>query len=127
MDSKNQFTVFCFCVVVGFLGGIVYEVFAFFRALFGCGKGKNKLLGAVCDVLFFIVFAALCVAAAFILEFPRFRVYMWLGYAVGGIIYAKTLRRIVAFSEKVCYNILIKAVKKAKSKKKLSKTREEKV
>ncbi len=61
------------------------------------------------------------------LRFPSIRVYMWLGFAVGGAIYAKTLRRIVAFFQKKCYNMLRRIVSKAKRKKKLSKVREEKV
>ena len=121
MDAKNQFTVFCLCVAIGFLGGILYEFFVFFRLLFGCERGKNKILGGTLDVLFFAVFALFCVSASFVLRFPSFRGYMWLGYAVGGIFYGKTLRRIVAFSEKVCYNMIIKAVKRRKGKKKLSK------
>lgn len=43
---------------------------------------------------------------------------MWIGYALGGIIYAKTLRKIVAFLENMCYNKIIKVIKKAKKKEK---------
>lgn len=120
MDSKNQFTVFCICVGIGFIGGIVYEIFAFIRFLFGCDRGKNKILGGVLDCLFFVAFAVVCIYAAFAFRFPSFRVYIWIGYAVGGIFYAKSFRRIVAFLEKVCYNKLIKVQKRRKDKKKLS-------
>ena len=124
MDSARQFSVFLLCILIGFSGGILYEVFAFFRLIFRCKKRKNIFLSILLDVTFFIVFALLCVYAAFALDFPNIRVYMWIGYALGGVIYSKTLRRILAFLEKVCYNVLAKLVKKAKTKKKLLKERE---
>lgn len=121
MDSKGQFTVFLLCVLTGFCGGLIYEVFAFFRLLFGCEKGKRKALGVVLDGLFGLAFALWSVFTAYIFRFPQFRWFMCLGWALGGIIYLKTLRRIVAFLEKVCYNVAVKVAKKAKAKKKLSK------
>lgn len=124
MDSAHQFPVFILCTAIGFCGGLLYEVFAFFRLIFRCEKRKNIFLGALFDVAFFIAFALLCIYAAFLLSFPDIRVYMWIGYALGGLIYAKTLRRIVAFLEKVCYNTFARLVKKAKTKKKLLKERE---
>lgn len=124
MDSVNQFPVFLLCVAIGFVGGLLYEVFAFFWLIFRCKKRKNIFLGALFDVAFFITFALLCVYAAFLFGFPDIRVYMWIGYSLGGLIYAKTLRRIVAFLEKLCYNGFARLVKKAKTKKKLLKERE---
>lgn len=122
MDSKHQFTYFCLCIFVGFVGGILYENFAFLRKILRCPHGKNRVLGGIIDTVFCLSFAGLCTASAFWLRFPSFRVYMWIGYALGFLIYLKTLRRIVAFLQKVCYNVLCKIVKKAKFKKKLSKT-----
>ena len=121
MYSKNQFIVFCLCIAVGFFGGILYEIFAFFRWIFGCERGKNKILGGILDLLFFLCFAIFCVISTFSLSFSGFRVYFWLGFALGGALYSKSLRRILAFLENVCYNVLRKIVNKAKSKKKLSK------
>jgi hypothetical protein len=117
MDSKNQFTVFCFCLAIGFLGGVIYEVFAFFRWIFGCERGKNKIFGGIFDFLFFIFFAFFCVISSFLLHFSGFRIYMWLGFGLGGALYSKTLRRIVAFLEKICYNFIYKIVIKAKARK----------
>jgi hypothetical protein len=39
---------------------------------------------------------------------------MWIGLLLGGIIYYKTLRRILAFLEKLCYNTCKRIVKKVK-------------
>ena len=122
MDSRNQLAYFCLCVFVGFIGGILYEFFAFFRTIFRCPRGKNKWLGATIDIAFCICFAMLCSLSAYWLKLPSFRLYMWIAYALGFLIYLKTLRRMVAFLQKVCYNVSCKIVKKAKNKKKLSKT-----
>ena len=123
MDTKDQFTVFLLCVLVGFSGGLLYEIFAFFRLLFGCDRGKSKALGIALDLVFGLIFAIWSVFWAYIFRFPEFRAFMCLGWGLGGIIYAKTLRRIVAFLEKVCYNVVVKLLKKAKARKKLSKNR----
>lgn len=72
------------------------------------------------DITFFAAFATFVNFATYRLKFPSFRVYTWLGYAVGGIIYAKTLRKFLAFLEKVCYNTHVQRQKIRKTKKKLS-------
>ena len=118
MDTGNQFAVFGLCVGVGFVGGVLYEAFAFLRFLLGCPREKNKVLGGALDIAFFLLFACVCVWAAYVFQFPDFRVYMWLGYALGGILYLKTLHEIVAFFEKVCYNSVTKLIKKAKKREK---------
>ena len=118
MDTGNQFAVFGLCVGVGFVGGVLYEAFAFLRFLLGCPRRKNKVLGGALDIAFFLLFACVCVWAAYVFQFPDFRVYMWLGYALGGILYLKTLHEIVAFFEKVCYNSVTKLIKKAKKREK---------
>ena len=117
MDSKNQLLYFSLCICIGFCGGIIYEFFVFFRFLF---KGwKYKIIGALTDIAFFLTFAVLCAKLSYLLNFPTLRGYMWIGYALGGVLYSKTLRRMVAFLEKVCYNDLAKRLKRQKSKKKL--------
>ena len=121
MDARSQFCVFGLCVAVGFCGGILYEVFAVGRKL--CGVGNiRKIVDVIFDVLFCLAFCVICVATSAVFRFPDFRIYMWLGYALGGIIYLKSLHRIVAFVEKICYNILRL---KAKGKKKLFEKGEE--
>ncbi|MBR2441943.1 MAG: hypothetical protein IKB20_02630 [Clostridia bacterium] len=121
MDSKGQSSVFLLCMLIGFCGGIIYEVFVFFRLIFGCEKGKRKTLGIILDGFFGLVFAVWGIFNAYFFCFPEFRLYMCLGWVLGGIIYLKTLRRIVAFLEKVCYNVAVKVAKKAKMRKKLFK------
>ena len=118
MDSKQQLYFFCLSVVLGFLGGPLYEPFWVIRALLKCAKGKNKGIGIALDVLFFIAFSVYCVFGSFWCGFPDFRAYMWIGFALGLIIYSKILHRIVAILGKVCYNSFTKIGKKAKKTKK---------
>ncbi len=122
MDSQGQLFTFCLSVVVGFVGGIFYEIFAIFRLIFHFERKKNKFWDVSFDILYLVGYAMYCIFASFILHFPNFRVYMWLGFGLGGLIYSKTLRRIVAFLEKICYTKLRGIANKAKAKKKLSKS-----
>ncbi len=121
MDGKGQLSIFFICIAVGFVGGLLYEFFALLRTIFRCEKGKNKIIGIILDVTFFVCFAIIAIYVAYRYRFPNLRFYMWIGYGSGWIIYLKTLRRIVAFLQKVCYNKIAKSVKKVKTKKKLSK------
>ncbi len=121
MDTKGQFIYFLLSIGIGLVGGLLYEIVSLLRLLCGCNRGKRMAIGISLDVLFGISFAVLCIYASFFLHFPNFRVYMGVGWTVGLIIYAKTLRIIVAFFEKVCYNNITKLVKRAKKDKKLLK------
>lgn len=123
MDSVGQLRCFLLAVGVGFAGGIFYETISFLRLLFGCRQGKNKAVAVVLDILFWIVFACFCVFAENLFKFKGFRIYIWSGYALGGIIYFIFLHRIVAFFENVCYNKATKLVKKAKNREKTPKQR----
>lgn len=127
MDTGNQFSVFALCIAVGVCLGLLYEPFGLLRVVLGCRVGKNKTLAAVLDISFCLLAAVVCVSGAYLFKFPSFRVYTWLGYAVGGIIYLKTLHKIIAFLENLCYNKITKRLQKAKSKKKLLKKEGEKV
>ena len=121
MDSQNQFSIFCLCIGVGFVGGSIYEIFHLIRAACRCGQDKNKAFGAILDKLYFLTFSVFCIICAVMLHFPDLRVYMIVGYTVGGTLYLKTLRRILAIFENICYNAIIKAVKRfKKARKKLS-------
>ena len=118
MDTKNQFTFFLLSVAVGLVGGLLYELFAFVRFLCRCNGEKRKILGIGIDICFCISYAIMAVFVSFYLHFPDFRGYMCIGWLLGGAIYSRILRKTVALCEKVCYNVFVKIVAKAKSKKK---------
>ena len=118
MDTKNQFAFFLWSVAIGLVGGLLYELIAFVRHLCRCNRRKRKWLGVGLDIFFGISFAFLSIISSFFLQFPDFRGYMCLGWLLGGIIYLIFLRRIVAFYHKICYNVPVEIVTKAKSKEK---------
>jgi hypothetical protein len=118
MDSQGQFLVFCLCTATGFFGGVIYEPFSFIRLLCRCHADKNKIIGMIIDLLFCLIFALLYISLAYKCHFLAFRAYMCLGYALGFIIYLKILHRIVAFFEKVCYNMIAQKAKKIKKQEK---------
>ena len=119
MDTQNQFAVFGLCILIGFIGGILYEPFAYLRLIFGCKNEKNKIIGGILDFAFWLIFALLSVSLSCVFKFPSFRLYIGIGYVFGGIIYRKSLHRIVAFFENVCYNKIIQGLTKRKIRKKL--------
>ena len=121
MDSKNQFYIFCLCLAIGFVGGLLYEPFSFIRKVFKKQTRLCQSIRFIADILYCLTCTVFCIFSAFWLHFPNFRLYMILGYAIGLIIYSKILHRTLAIFEKVCYNIIVKVAKKAKIKKKLSK------
>ena len=61
MDTQNQFAIFGICLCIGFVGGVLYEIFAPLRLAFGCAHGKNKIVGYTLDVVFWICFAVFTV------------------------------------------------------------------
>jgi len=117
MDTKNQFWVFSLCIAVGFVGGIIYEALHLLFFPFRL-KREQKWVRISTDVLFWLTFLVFAVWTAYFFHYPAFRVYMWIGYCLGAIIYRKTLRRIVAFLEKICYNKLIKRLGQRRSERK---------
>ena len=119
MPITNQFALFCICIGASFLFGLVYEIFSFTSDIFTfLKKGKRAVVFAL-DIVFFLIFAVWCVGIFYFFEFPNFRLYYLLGFFVGGIIYLKSLHIIVAFLKKMCYNKLIKVIKKRKARKKI--------
>jgi len=116
MDSRGQLVCFLLSLAVGFVGGLAYEAVYILRFLFSCDKGKWKGMGVVIDIFGCLCFAFWCMLASFCLQFPDFRGYICLAWVLGCIIYLKILHRILAFLIKVCYNVLVRMLNKAKNK-----------
>lgn len=126
MDTRGQIGYFFLYVALGFLSGILYEVFACLRLLCGCGGGKRAVLGGIFDVLFWVCVCIFLCACAYCFRIPDLRAYMWIGLLLGGTIYYKTLRRILAFLENLCYNQCKRVLKKVKLGRKATKKKVEK-
>ena len=115
MDTAHQLQTFLLCIGVGFVCGIAYEAFAFLRICLGIKANKKKMLGCMVDISFFLTCSIVVILATYLFAFPDFRVYMWAGYLVGGIIYLKTLHKIIAFFEIMWYNTIRKWINKARN------------
>ena len=92
METVAEIAVFFQSLAIGFFGGVFYEPFSVLRWIFGVKRGKNKPLGVALDVLFFAAFAVFAIFAATALQFPAFRWYIGVGYAVGLLLYLKILQ-----------------------------------
>lgn len=108
-ERGEQIFVFLVCVLTGVASGVVYEVFYILRKLF------PSAFSIAFDVAFFLVFAGMSIFASVLFAFPNFRVYMYLGNALGLILYLKSIHLIVAFLWKLCYNKARKVLKRRKS------------
>ena len=127
MDTQGQIYIFLIYVGMGFACGIVYEVFALIRLFCGCQTGKRVYIGGIIDVCFWVSIFICTLVCAYALKLPTVRLYTWLGFALGGIIYLKILRRTVAFLENLCYNKYVGLSKKAKRRKSTRKKVDEEI
>jgi len=100
MDSLGQLSIFLQCVGIGFCGGVLYEILSIFKFPWIKRKKLAKILQSIADGMFWLGFFLGSVWLSYAFEFPAFRVYIWIGYLVGGILYLKILHKIVAFSKK---------------------------
>lgn len=114
MDTRGQLITFLISVAIGALGGVLYEPFHFIRALFGCDRGKSKVVAPFLDLLFWLTFLVGSICLEYVFRFHGVRVYVWGGYLLGGTLYLIFLHRIVAFFERMCYNKITEVVKRAK-------------
>ena len=125
MDGAGQFPIFLLCVSQGLAGGFVYE----FVSLMVLPKPKKwrTSLRFVADVAFFVAFAGLCVFVTSWLCLPAFREYYYVGFALGLVLYLKTLHKAVAFFKKICYNSIRKLVNCLKKRKNFRKKEEKRL
>ena len=111
-----QVFIFLTCVLCGILSGVIYDVLYVAR-VFVCGTDKarytvkDKIFTCLCDIIYFIAFAAGFIFLSVLFEFYQIRLYMLAGCALGAIIYLKSLHLFIAFVIKKVYNKLTKAKK----------------
>ena len=96
MDSKAQFPAFLVCIAAGAVVGLLYDAFFPLR--------RCKIATAIADAAFCVTAAAFYVFISTVCAFPDFRVFTYIGMAAGILIYSKSMRRVVAFFQKMCYN-----------------------
>ena len=122
MDTAGQLGRFLLCVLLGGLGGALYDVLSLFAPK--SPKKAGKILRFWAYVAFFALFAVGCVWAFSRFRFPAFREYFYLGFAVGMIIYLKSLHKAVAFFKNLCYNVGKKWINRLKNRKSFRKKEE---
>lgn len=125
MDSQGQLARFLTCVLLGLVGGVIYECTSLL-SLPWRRKAKAVMRG-VADVTFFALFAILCVWVLTMLNISAFREYYYLGFAIGLILYIKTFHKALAFFKRICYNTITKLVKCPKNRKNFREKGEEKL
>ncbi len=107
------------CVLCGAASGIVYDILFVARSIV-CGVDrrkftlKDKIFTFICDLIYFVVFAALFTYVCICFEIYTLRLYMLIGAAVGVLIYLKSFHIIIAFLIKKVYNSLNKSVRSKK-------------
>lgn len=96
MDATAQFPAFLICIAAGAVIGLLYDAFFPLR--------RFKIAGGIADAAFCILAATFYVFLATVCAFPDFRIFTYIGLALGIVIYSKSMRRVVAFFQKTCYN-----------------------
>ncbi|MBQ8375229.1 MAG: hypothetical protein IJX98_06645 [Clostridia bacterium] len=124
MDTANQWNIFFACVLIGFVGGVLYELASLPVSLAGNREKLRSGVRFAMDLLFFAAFAVLCTVAGNLLGFPALREYYYLGFALGMILYLKTFHKAVAFFKNICYNAFRKVINRLKNSKNFRKRKE---
>lgn len=107
-----RFFIFLTCVSCGIASGAVYDILYVARCAV-CGVHmraytvKDKIFTAVCDVIYFVVFAVGFVFVSVMFGFDSLRLYMLLGCGLGAILYLKSFHLFVAFFANKIYNKII--------------------
>ncbi len=110
--------IFIVCMLCGVVSGVVYDVLYIARCVL-CGPYKSgytvkdRIFLVICDFLYCLVFAVGFVFVSVMFDFENVRWYMFLGCALGAVIYLKSFHIIVAFFvHKVYNNITLKKEKR---------------
>ena len=114
MNGADQFYIFLVCAVYGVFSGVIYDVI--YCAVLPFKKGWVKIAG---DLLFSAIFILLYLFLSLLFSFPAFRLYMFLGCAVGFYLYLKSFHKIVAFFALKVYNRIQTKISNTKKDKKV--------
>ncbi len=114
MATRGQLIYFLLSVLLGFLGGFLWQVFSLFRLPFPKGKAR-RIATVASDCLSLVLWGAFCCVVSARFFMPDHRAYRYIGYALGFIIYLKTVKNLLDFLKNVCYNKLTKLRKSKKA------------
>ena len=74
----NQVFVFLWCIVVGAILTLIFDIFRLFRR----NKKTKDLIVYIQDIFFWIIVAIVIIISAFIINSGELRGYMFVGYAL---------------------------------------------
>ena len=114
METQWQILYFLACALMGVIGGVIWQLLSFPEIFFQRKKNLYRWIGFAVDVLFFVAFGVVCTLVSAHYSFPWQRPYMCVGYALGLIISSKSMKILLDFSKKVCYNTFNKLSKRRK-------------
>ncbi len=101
----EQAAVFLWTALSGIISGLVYELFRICRKIFN--SSDRAVL--ICDMLFWIISAAITFGVIFNVNSGQLRWYLFAGFAIGGIIYffllAGIVSKILIFIIKIIFRI----------------------
>lgn len=106
-----QIFIFMICVLCGILSGVIYDILYVARCAV-CGvfahayTVKDRIFTVACDLMYCLIFAAGFIFMSVMFDFYELRLFMFIGCAVGALLYMKSFHIIVAFSVKKVYNKL---------------------
>ena len=116
MFAENQPKIFLICLGFGFFFAILRDFASFF--LWKMKGSKREGMAWICfETAVFFSLAVGFVALQASLRFPTLRGYMFVGIGVGFCLYLKTLRIVLEFLKKLCYNNIVNKVRKRKNSK----------
>ncbi len=95
----EQLRIFLLCILIGIVGGVLYDVFFLLRAPL-----RMRWVRILCDFLFCIAFGAVYLLFAVSFRMPPLRFYYILGLTLGLFLYLKSFHKIVAFFSEKLYN-----------------------
>ena len=97
--SSNQFYFFIESLFMGVLLGLCYEIFYFLKMIL-----KRKILDQIIDFLFLPVVCIVYLKMSEILNFPNFRLYIFMGVLLGFLIYRLSFYEMLAKVFSLVYN-----------------------
>ena len=101
--AENQFYYFWACFYVGVLSSVVYAFLAVLRFFI-----KGKITAILCDIGYFLCFAAIYVFFSVRWKFPELRPYMPIAAVAGAVVSVAILRNTLAKFAVILYNLFIK-------------------
>ncbi len=88
-DTLSQPYVAMLSIYLGIAGGLLYHLFGLLKSAF-----RTKLAKNICEIVYVLVFGALCFVAYYLLLDMKLRLYYLWGIILGFLIYGAGIHRL---------------------------------